>query len=71
MNQLEKSIIKILSDDKSLLSLLMPKLPAILDFRAVVPEFIASVGALKGLEGSCHRIGSHGRLPLPRISAGE
>ncbi len=69
--QLENSVARLLSDDKSPLSLLVPRLPAITDFGAVVPEFITAVGVLNDLKGSCHRIASHGRLPLPRIVAGE
>jgi superfamily I DNA/RNA helicase len=71
VNQLEKSVAKLLSDDQSLLSLLLPRLPTITDFNAVVPAFIAAAGALNEIEGSCRRIASHGRLPLPRIVAGE
>jgi DNA helicase-2/ATP-dependent DNA helicase PcrA len=71
VNQLEKSVVKLLLDDKSLLSMLVARLPAIIDFGAVVPEFITAVGALNELEGSCRRIASHGRLPLLRVMVGE
>lgn len=71
MNQLEKSLGKMLSDDKSLLSLLMPKLAIGLDFHSLLPDFVTAIAMLSELKGSCGRIVSHGRLPVPRISIGE
>ncbi|MFH1716141.1 MAG: ATP-dependent helicase [Planctomycetota bacterium] len=71
LNQLEKSLMKAMSDDSTTLSLLVPKLPSISDFSKAVPEFITAVASLKDLEVTCRRIASHGRLPLPQIAAGD
>ena len=71
VNQLEKAVSKLLSDGASPLAQLWPRLPATTDFAAVVPDFVAAVACLKEMKGSCQRIASHGRLPLPRIVVGE
>jgi ATP-dependent DNA helicase UvrD/PcrA len=69
--QLEKSIKTLLTNDKARLSLLLPTLPRITDFNQMVPEFISAVKQVKKLEGTCGRIASHGRLPLPRFISTE
>ena len=71
VNQLGKSLKKMLSYDNSPLTLLVHRLLSIADLGSVVPEFIRTVAALKGLEGSCQRITSHGRLSLPHVAGGE
>lgn len=71
VNQLEKSIAKMLSDDKSPMSIFMSILPTIHNYGAAMPEYIASLATLKELDVSCRRIASHGRLPLPAIVGSE
>jgi DNA helicase-2/ATP-dependent DNA helicase PcrA len=70
VKQLEKAIMAMLSHKDSPLALLLPRLPSVTDFRSMVPEFIAAVATLKELEGTCRRIASHGRLPLPHVASG-
>lgn len=71
LNQLEKSLIKAFTDNSSPLSLLVQRLPPMSDFGKAVPEFITVVASLKDLKVTCRRIASHGRLILPKISAGD
>lgn len=71
LNQLEKSLVKAMIDHSSPISLIAQRLPSISDFNKVIPEFIAALASLTDLTVSCHRIASHGRLPLPKISAGD
>ncbi|MDH4163407.1 MAG: ATP-dependent helicase [Nitrospirota bacterium] len=71
VNQLEKSLAKILSDGSSSLSALAARLLSIADVREIVPAFVAAIGGVQECEVACRRIASHGKLPLPHVDTGQ